>query len=132
MKASKVNELLRNQVPQIAGSKRSNGVKVNDLLSIVEVSCVDLILGLSRLHVILESPEVFLAELSLGSRLETFIKRRLLSLVVLCVDGRARRLRKRLAKKVLRFDLGHVTLVAWDVLRLQVLCGTTKPILSLL
>ena len=113
-------------------SKKRDGLRVNYLLSIVEVSCVDLILSLSRLQVVLESPEVLLAELGLCRRLETFIKRRLLSLVVLCVDGSAGRLCKRLAKEVLRLDLRHVTLIAWDVLRLQVLRGTTQPVLSFL
>ncbi len=98
----------------------------------MEVSCVNLILVLSRLNIVLESPEVFLAELGLGSRLETLVKRRLLALVVLCVDGSAGRLGERLAVEVLGLDLRYVTLVAWDVLSLQVLCGAAQPVFTFL
>lgn len=59
----------------------------NDLLSIVELCGILLVFELSRLHLILEPSEVVLAHLLLLVGLETLVKRRLLALVVLSVDG---------------------------------------------
>ena len=39
---------------------------------------------------------------------------------------------KRLSKHILSFDVGDEALVAWDVLCLNVLGGTTDPVLALL
>ena len=84
----------------------------------MEVGCVDHVLALSRLHVVLESSEVLLAELGLSGSLETLVQGWALALVVLGVDGGASRLGERLAEEVLTLDLGHIALVAWDVLGL--------------
>lgn len=100
------------------------------LLSVMELGGVNLVLELRWLHVALQPAEVILAELLLGKRLETLVKRRLLTLVVLSVDRCPRRLGKRLAEEILRLDLRHVALVARDVLCLQVLGGTTKPVFA--
>ena len=98
----------------------------------MEVGCVDHVLALSRLHVVLESSEVLLAELGLSGSLETLVQGWALALVVLGVDGGASRLGERLAEEVLTLDLGHIALVAWDVLGLQVLSGTTEPVVTFL
>lgn len=103
-----------------------------NLLGIVEVGGVDLVLDLGRLDVFLKSAEVVLAELLLGVGLETLIERRLLSFVVLSVDGGAGSLGEGPTKEVLRLDLGHVAGVSWDVLRLQVLSGAAQPVFALL
>jgi len=58
----------------------------------VELGCISLILQLRRLNIIFESAEVILAEFSLLVGLEALVKRWLLTLVVLRVDGRASRL----------------------------------------
>ena len=102
------------------------------LLGIVECRSISLILEFGRFDIVLESAEVVLAKLSLCISLETLIERRLLALVILSVDGRASRLCERLAEQVLRFDLGYVASIAWDVLCLQVLSRATKPVLAFL
>ena len=98
----------------------------------MEVSSIDLIFSLSGLLLILEPSEVVLGKVCLSVRLETLVKRWLLALVVFSVNSCACGLCERLAVQVLRFDLGDIALVAWDVLSLQVLGWTTKPVFAFL
>lgn len=70
-------------------------------LGVVETCRVLLVLQLCRLHVILQAAEVVLAKLGLLVRLESLVERWLLTLVVLGIDGGARRFRERLAEQVL-------------------------------
>ena len=98
----------------------------------MELRGVVLVLQLSWFSVILQSAEVFLSELGLLVSLETLVKRRLLALVVLSVDGAAGCLGKGFAEEVLGLDLRYVTSVAGDVLSLKILCGSTEPVLTCL
>ena len=97
----------------------------------MELSGIDLVLKLGWLHIVDQLAEVTLAELGLLVSLESLVKRRLLALVVLSVDGGACSLGEGFSEEVLRFDLRHVTGISWDVLSLKVLGGTSKPVIAL-
>ena len=101
-----------------------------DLLSVVEIASISLIFELCWLDIVLESSEVIFAILSLSSSLETLVKRRNLSFVVLTIDGSPCCFGERFAVKILRFDLRDVARVAWDVLCFQIGGGSSKPVIS--
>ena len=101
-----------------------------DLLSVVEIASISLIFELCWLDIVLESSEVIFAILSLSGSLETLVKRRNLSFVVLTIDGSPCCFGERFAVKILRFDLRDVARVAWDVLCFQIGGGSSKPVIS--
>ena len=98
----------------------------------MELTSVDLILELRGLHVILESAEIIFAEFSLLISLESLVKRRLLTFVILSIDGSARCLGEGFTEQVFRLNLRHIAGISWNVLSLQILSGTSEPVLSLL
>ena len=67
----------------------------------MECSSVGLVFEFRWLHIIFKSAEVVLAKLGLPISLETLIKRRLLALVILCVNGSAGSLCEGLAEEIL-------------------------------
>ena len=71
------------------------------LLSIMESRSVNLVFKFGRFSGSLEPSEVILTKLSLTVSLETLIKRRLLALVILGIDGSACSLCERLAEEIL-------------------------------
>ena len=97
----------------------------------MEVRGISLILVLSGLLSVLQSAEVVLAELGLLHRLKSLVERWLLTFVVLAIDSRSSGLSEGFTEEILRFDLWDVTSIPWNVLRLEVLSGTTEPVVSL-
>ena len=76
-------------------------VSINYLLSIMESRSVNLVFKFRRFSRSLKPSEVILAKLSLTVSLETLIKRRLLALVILGIDGSTGSLCERLAEEIL-------------------------------
>lgn len=102
------------------------------LLGVMEVECINNILDFSGLNVVLEQAEVVLAELGGILRRESIFDRVVEALLVLAIDGLGRRLGEALTVEVLTAHLRNITLIARNVLSLDVLVGTANPVLALL
>lgn len=101
-------------------------------LSVMEISRILQVSGLRRVHVFSQPSEVSLVELVPGRRRKPLLLGGHLAFFVLGVDGTARNLGEALAVEVLTLDLGHEACIAGDVLRLDIVVGSAKPVLSLL
>lgn len=100
--------------------------------SVVEVSSMFKISLLSRAFSNLESTEVVFTEVSSIRSLELFLGRRVDSGNVLTVNSSSRSFSERLSVNVLRLDLRNITSISRNVLSLNIVSGTTEPVITML
>ena len=101
------------------------------LLSIVEVESVDDVFNLGGLDIILEQSEVLFAEFGATFGRESVLDRVVEALLEFLIDRLGGRLREALTVEILAAHLRNVTLIARDVLALDVLVRATDPVLTL-
>ena len=89
------------------------------------------VIYVGRLHIINQASEVRLSMLNVSVGQVSFVRRMIETRFKLFIDSNGGVLGKRLSKHVLSFNVGNETLVAGDVLCLDVLIGTTDPVLAL-
>jgi len=100
--------------------------------SVVEVSSMFKISLLSRAFSNLESTEVVFTEVSSIRSLELFLGRRVDSGNVLTVNSSSRSFSERLSVNVLRLNLRNITSISRNVLSLNIVSGTTEPVITML
>lgn len=100
--------------------------------SVVEVSSMFKISLLSRAFSNLESTEVVFTEVSSIRSLELFLGRRVDSGNVLTVNSSSRSFSERLSVNVLRLNLRNITGISRNVLSLNIVSGTTEPVITML
>lgn len=100
--------------------------------SVVEVSSMFKISLLSRAFSNLESTEVVFTEVSSIRSLELFLGRRVDSGNVLTVNSSSRSFSERLSINVLRLNLRNITSISRNVLSLNIVSGTTEPVITML
>jgi len=100
--------------------------------SVVEVSSMFKISLLSRAFSNLESTEVVFTEVSSIRSLELFLGRRVDSSNVLTVNSSSRSFSERLSVNVLRLNLRNITSISRNVLSLNIVSGTTEPVITML
>lgn len=100
--------------------------------SVVEVSSMFKISLLSRAFSNLESTEVVFTEVSSIRSLELFLGRRVDSGNVLTVNSSSRSFSERLSVNVLRLNLRNITSISRNVLSLNIISGTTEPVITML
>jgi len=87
---------------------------------------------LSRAFSNLESTEVVFTEVSSIRSLELFLGRRVNSGNVLTVNSSSRSFSERLSVNVLRLNLRNITSISRNVLSLNIVSGTTEPVITML
>ena len=90
------------------------------------------VINVGRLHIINQASVVCLSMLNDGVAQVPFVLRVIEARFKLFIDSNGSVLGKRLSKHVLRLNVGNETLVPGNVLSLDVLGGTTDPVLALL
>jgi len=100
--------------------------------SVVEVSSMFKISLLSRAFSNLESTEIVFTEVSSIRSLELFLSRRVDSGNVLTVNSSSRSFSERLSVNVLRLNLRNITSISRNVLSLNIVSGTTEPVITML
>lgn len=89
------------------------------------------VIYVGRLHIINQASVVCLSMLNDGVAQVPFVLRVIETRFKLFIDCNGSVLGKRLSKYVLRLNIGNETLIPGNVLSLDVLGGTTDPVLSL-
>ena len=87
---------------------------------------------LSRAFSNFESTEVVFTEVSSIRSLELFLGRRVDSGNVLTVNSSSRSFSERLSINVLRLNLRNITSISRNVLSLNIVSGTTEPVITML
>lgn len=95
--------------------------------SVIEISLLGGVFVIS-----LQPAEVVLAEFSSVGGSEAVDSYGVGAFLVLGIDGAGSCLGEGFSVEVFRFDLRHVSCVTWNVLGLDVIVGTTEPVISVL